>query len=696
VGAGYDASLTDANPDAVPALRPSRNGNTYRADWQAVLALPGSKQPDWVLLDGWNDYATASEVAPTFEAGYSAADITKEYTRRLTGLTRQSLKFLSHDAPNRMLAGQTYQVNLRAQNTGTEVWAQAAAGGAPVAFAYRWLRGGQTVASSIADPLPASVNGGQNIDTVLPVRAQGTDNRPLPPGDYVLQIGLIDAQKKPKRESADTMIAPGTPGAQLEVPVTIVGPTDHTLAPWAATLVRTDLPTMLESGGVYNVQVTLRNDGEQTWRKVEGARVTLRLYRTTLSDGEHALTETPVATADATALLQQDVPPGQEAVVRLDLPLTDADGKPLPTWTQDDLWTYTARWEVTTDAIKGSDGTPGVTIAPTPLAVLDYDFGVRFLTDGDLPSLPAERRLPVRLSFQNMGPQTWKHDEVRVGYHWYYADGSEYIFEDETTPIARDVPPGGKVTDLLAWVTAPAYDGSYYLVWDLKVGETWASTTAATRVFDQITRPIQVINGRLTYIDLTKHYNLDGISDADDLLDGDFDGQGRTFPGDLMPPYANSNVVPSGIWLSAAHSGPESPRRISFQWGPKDRKEKNFVVCQGQRIELGKQASQCHYLHVVAASTGKDIPSSLTLIFQEPTEQSEDLYAFSVSPWDHPSERKDEIAFQARRHHDRKGVQPGAVSLYHYTIKIREPRKLVAIVLPNEPAIKIAAITMEK
>ena len=38
--------------------------------------------------------------------------------------------------------------------------------------------------------------------------------------------------------------------------------------------------------------------------------------------------------------------------------------------------------------------------------------------------------------------------------------------------------------------------------------------------------------------------------------------------------------------------------------------------------------------------------------------------------------------------------QTGA--LYHYTIKIKEPRNLVAIQLPNAPDIKIAAITLEK
>jgi hypothetical protein len=688
VGPGYDASLVDSSPDAASALRPRRNGDAYRADWQSALALTGGKQPDWVLLDGWNDYATASEVAATFETGYSAADITKEYTRRLAGLNRRGVKFLWDDAPAHMVAGQTYNIDLRLQNAGIEVWGQPNTGGAPVALVYRWLRGGQTVATGPATPLTANVNGGQNLDAALPIKTPGA-------GEYTLQIGVADAQK---RANEANWLGEGAPGSLLEVPVTIVSSAGEKSGAWSATLVRSDLPAMLETGSVYTVQATLRNDGPAPWRKADNARVTLRLYRSAPGAGTDAApTETPVAAADATALLKQDVLPGQEASVQLQLPLTDEGGKPLPAWTQDDLWTYAARWEVASDSSAGR--TQGVSVAPTPIAVVNYDFGVRFLADGTPASLPAERRLPVRLSLQNTGPQIWKRDQVRIGYHWYYEDGSEFVFEDETTPLAQDVPPGGKVTDMLAWITAPPYNGSYTLVWDLKVGDTWASATSATRAFDEIVRPIQVINGRLTYVDLSKAYNLDGISDSDDMQDGDFDGQGRTFPADLLPPYANGGGVPAGIWLPAARPGPESPRRISFLWGPKDRKEKNFVSCQGQKIDLGKSAADCHYLHIVAASSGKDIASSLKLVFQEPTSQSEDLYAFSVSRWDQPPAHGDEIAFLARRHHDSKdakGVQPGAVALYHYIITVREPRKLVAIVLPNEPAIKIAALTIEK
>ena len=50
---------------------------------------------------------------------------------------------------------------------------------------------------------------------------------------------------------------------------------------------------------------------------------------------------------------------------------------------------------------------------------------------------------------------------------------------------------------MLVWITAPPFDGTYGLVWDVKVGDTWASTQAATRPFDERARTVQVRGGRL-------------------------------------------------------------------------------------------------------------------------------------------------------------------------------------------------------
>jgi hypothetical protein len=699
IGAGYDTTLT-AGPQAAPTVRPRRNGDSYRADWMGALA----RHPDWILIDGWNGYGVGDEIAPSLEVGYSAADITRVFTRMFAGAAKIGVKFLWHDIPASLLPSETTTVHVRVQNAGQVGWGENNA--VTVGFVSRWLQNGQVVAEGPVEALTAPVLAGQNVEIALPVQAARARGVPLAQGNYLLEIGVAESQKK----GGHNRIGEANGSATLQVPVQIRAAAQRS-PQWAATVVSSDLPKMLETGSVYSVRTVLRNDGTLPWRKADGARVSLRLYRSAssgeaersaalqlTSSGPHPESrETPVALSDATAELEKDVAPGEEVTVRLLVPIQDTEGKPLPVWSQEDLWTYTARWEVAADHPAGGGGEPvGVSLESSPVSVVDFDFGVRFIADSTPPALPGDRRQPVRLSLFNVGPQIWKRDQVRVGYHWYYQDGTELRWEDETTPIAQDVPPGGRVSDMLAWVTAPPYDGNYFLVWDVKFGDTWGSTAACTRVFEQTLHPIQVVGGRLVFADLSKSYNLDGVTDVDAWTDGDFDGKGHTFPAALLPPFTDTPVVASALWLPSEKTGPESPHRFSFRWGPKDPRAKNFLACQGQRVELGKSSGQCHYLHIVAASTGKDVLSHIKLIFQEPTSFSEDLYALSVSRWDSPATQHEEIAFLSPRVHGRNGIEPGPVALYHYVITIREPRRLVALQLPNEPSIKIAAITLEK
>lgn len=744
IGAGYDASYREYAPgdaqSAAPFL-PRRNGDTYRQNWKAAIA----QRPDWVMIDGWNDYDVAAEVAPTLETGYSASDITREYVRLYMGLNKRGAKFLAHDAPAVMQAGRAYMINARVQNTGVEAWnndaapvsppastldakpvggkkggkgkdadASGAKGvgsaskagsvgktqtgfGVPVMLAYRWLRGGAVVAEGETGfSLPNTTLAGQNALAEMTIITSGAGAAPLTAGAYTLELRVAEADRRGRVASA--ALGEGVAGSTLQIPVVVTAQNTTTSSPaYAATVLHSDLPAFLEAGGAYPTTVTLRNDGLQIWRRADGARVTLRLSRIAPAAApESAPIETPLATPDATFELVSDVLPGQTVTARLTAAALDADGKPLPAWKQDDAWTYAARWEVAASKASDSAAQPGTLTAPMPFAVVDYDFGARFITDGTPLVLPADRRQPIRMAIQNNGPQIWKKEQVRIGYHWYYQDGSEVQWEDETTPLAQDVAPGKTLNDMLVWVTAPPYDGTYTLVWDVKVGDVWGSTLAATRPFDEVTHTIQVRNGRLIFVDLSKAFNVDGISDDDNPADGDLDGQGHTLPAALLPPFATGPTAASGIWLPDAKSGPDSGHRISFHWGDKQAKSKNFLACKGQRLELGKSGGKCGVLHILAASTGKDIIANLKLIFQEPTLQSEDLYTLAVSRWDQPPAHGEEVGFLSRRLHAPTGVQNNAVALYHYVVRIKEPRDLVALQLPNAPDIKIAAITLEK
>ena len=274
------------------------------------------------------------------------------------------------------------------------------------------------------------------------------------------------------------------------------------------------------------------------------------------------------------------------------------DGSPLPV---SDAANYTLRYEVSAAKTAGTQtvalqegAANGIAFAPMPVNIVDFDFGVRFLFDGTPNSLPIARRLPVRISLQNTGTQTWKKEGVRVGYHWFYQDGTEVIWDDETTPLPKDVAPGEKVTEMLAWISAPPYDGTYFLVWDVKVGNAWASTTDGSRSFGQSVREVQVTGGKLAFADLSKHYNLDGITEDSNRTDGDFDGKGNTFPALLLPPYANAQTAPATIWLPTTKTGPDSRAASVSAWDRKSRKRLtslNVADSASNSVKRGRPAA---------------------------------------------------------------------------------------------------------
>lgn len=692
VGGGYDNSLTRTDTGQPLLVRSARDGEAYRNHWKEAIA----RKPQWVLLAGWNDYGNGAALTPTREYGVAHSDLTRLYTRFFAGDERVALKYLTHDAPRTMQTGQSYGVSVRVQNTGLVTWGSTADNlTAQVSFAYRWTKNGQVLGQGAPLVMAKAFPARETDNVLLPVKALDANNKPLSEGDYTLEIGMIAADRVTKKVG---WVGDSEPTRALQIPVHISNNTG-----WSATLIYTDAPRALESGSVYDFQALIRNDGGNTWKASEGARITARLYRTEWKSG--VPTETLVPTADATALLEKDVLPGQEASVKITLPVMDASGQPLPLWSQEQDWLYTLRFEITADkapmvALAGNNSAPtlaGTVIGGIPVAVLEYDFGVRFTLDATPNSLPGERRLPVRIGIQNTGGQIWKAETVRIGYHWYYSDGTELIWEDETTPLPQDLAPGKKLNDILVYVTAPPVNGDYLLVWDVKVGDTWASTTSSFGVADESIRRVRVLGNRLSFADLTKHYNTVGTSFTGASVAGDLDGQGRTFPAELLPPYAEMPIAPATLDILTKGTGPESARRFAFRLGSKETNAKNFITCNGQRIELGTSSAQCRVLHILATSTGKPLGTNISLIFAEPNgTTSEDQYAINVSAWDKPPVRNEEIAFQTRRLNGRQGLEETTASLYHYTIKIRDPRKLIALVLPNNPEIKIAALTLEK
>lgn len=631
----------------------ARRPDLYREAWRAVVG----QKPSLVVLSSWNDYQAATEIAPTAEYGQGYADVTAAWSAALAAQDRLFAAILvAHDLPSTAPAGAKTRVLVRLRNTGTMPWAPDV-----VALSGTW--DGKRHEPAVG--LTTVVEPGAAVSVYLPVTV------PADAGTHAFEIELsVTAKGK---------------GTGNKVSFAVCTRVDQAGVGGAA-LLWTDLPVALEAGSQYSGRVVLRNEGAAPWPK--GARVVPRLTRRVTgraATGEIA-GASDVALSDTGTEVPADVPPGGQLDITVPIALIGPDGRPVAAGSFMDNWCYELTYEVTAGGVS-------VFTNPASIQVLDADVGAAFFDDFTPDYLPGGRRLPVRLSVRNRGAQTWRKDAVRIGYHWYYQDGSEVIWEDETTELPADLAPGAASPEIVATVTAPPNDGIYWLVWDVRVGDTWASTMPSVRPFETRVHRVEIVRGKLGFVSLAGMCTADLSAVAGSPVGAGFDGRGSIFPAELLAPFADTPLCASGLWMPTTTSGSDSPRKLAYQWQPKDRP--SAVVCKGQRIVLAdpKKATPCRFVHIVAASVGTTITAGFTLVYADGSEQ---LMSFPIAGWQGKPTVGEEIVLSTNFTRTRSGERGGPGALYRYSIRAGEAKKLVAIVLPNAPDVRVVAVTLER
>ena len=663
IGAGYDDSSQKGREKAT--IRSRMGGDAYRKDWDSAMAA----SPDWIVVDGWNELHEGSEICPSAQYGESYAGLTKINMLRFNGMRPYDAKFLKHNTPPVMLPGAMYQVTLTVRNAGTKPWYPGQQG---VFLTGRWFKEGTLFAdTAIRLPLQETVLAGQIVQKTIGIRTVDQDGKALPPGDYELRWEMV--------RSRDEWFSSGE-DAPLRVPVKVGDP-----AP-GFTLVGSTLPTIMKSGATYDVTVRLRNDGTVAWKS--GSKIGYRWHKTFVHLGKDSeeLDES-AGVNESAAVLQSDVEPGRVAEVTLSV------AAPAPVWTQNDLWTYLLRWDV----FDGEKWLPtqGAWGATESVKVTATDYGPKFLTSDTPPTMSAGKPIEINLTLENTGVETWTRAEYAVGYHWYSLDGLEVQWDGAKTPLTADISPGHQIA-VKASVTPPAYDGQYYLVWDLAHGDKWASTTANTRGSDILVVPVKVVKGSLIAQDLSKLFDADVISFDTNRKDGDAGG-GLTLPAEFLPPLvsetaADGKLWPSGLWTSLMGRNPS--RRISFLYPSKLDGAKNAVTCNGQTINLKEGKYSSVHLLVLATekTTGRFALNGQVQLGQPP---------IRFSAWTEPAlplaEQLTDDAFVCLHRHSADGDQPNQpCHLTHCRITGPLDAELTSITLPTNPALKIMAITLEK
>jgi alpha-mannosidase len=195
------------------------------------------------------------------------------------------------------------------------------------------------------------------------------------------------------------------------------------------------------------------------------------------------------------------------------------------------------------------------------------------------------------------------------------------------------------------------------------------------------------VSARPEYQPISLPFDLDGISLDADRQDGDFDGSGNTLSGDLLPDTLVVHDVP-------------------FLLGSKAPKALNVVRCAGQTIPL--PASSHNRLYAIASAVGGPAVGRF-LIGDRQAEVALPDYAMKVGQWNNrmvngrfleeprqiaPSYiNRTPVAWAGTHRHSSTGENEAYQFTYLYLLEFPIPAGAKTITLPNEPRIRLLAMT---
>ena len=693
LGTGGKAALSDGTPiarafynDGVAAVSPGRTdkngivsragGRAFDTSWQVALVTT----PNQIVVDSWNDFLHGTEIAASRQYGEQYADATRAQAIQFDGSRQWHAKYLAHAVPRTIYPKTLYQIPVRIENAGTLPWRA----GEGYSLDTRWYKDGKLYDDSAPRiPIGHDVLPGRAETVSIGLVARNNFGEDLEPGDYTLVIDMVQGQDRWFSYAGDT---------PLQIPVTVIG-ADAGVGTPNATFLGTSTPGVVQAGTDLATTVQVRNDGASAWPV--GYTLGWKL-QTIDPDGTN-----PATVAEGGKALSTDpVTPGQIAAVSLSLPVSDKSGKPLKSGE------YRLHWFVRPDTL----GAPVSGTYEEMLSVGNDIPGASFVLS-DMPrTVEADKEGTATLALVNQGQQTWKKADTRIGYHWYYLDGTER--EWEGGPIAylsKDLPPGGVDGAVTATFRTPKQPGRYALVWDLRMENgPWQSTLPVT-LGDDLLQVLITVGGKgaTVPIDLTKSFNAVGIGSAAVSKSGGFDGHGATLPAELMPPdgtaEAEANplllgkpgppLYPSGYYTAQIGAGDLSNHAVSFLYPNIRESLPNVVACTGQTLPLpGGKYKAVHLL--MAAGGTSPITGTFSLLYDHDAIAPVPL---AVADWNTlPTADGVTPAFTAAYHYIAAGVKPAPVTLGDYTLRVDAAKKLNGLTLPNTPMIKIVGITLEK
>ena len=656
-------------------IRSRKEGRAYRTDWQRIVA----SKPELVVINSWNDFANATEIAPSRQYGYTYVDMTQLFKARLGSELPHYLRLRQGAVPKVMKPGSTYLVEMLIENVGTEEVRT----GRHITADYRIVsRADNTVVQERIGAQGLVIAPGQTRRLPVEITTKDSQGKPLPPGEYLFSLAVMKTKISYLRSKWFAK-----PIAELTVPITVGEPPAR-----QATVISTSLPCAMEAGATEDVVVRLRNDGAETWRvgTVKLSYHWIR-YGGDLTAPLEKARET-VTREGARADLPRDVAPGEAVSVMIAVSASQPDGSPLSPPLEDSPWHYRVQW----DLVTGEDGwfsREAGPIAEEAIEVADHDWGVLFRTSTTPAEMTAGQTVEVEVTVANAGSSTWpetpSEDAGASSYltgTWYQWDGKSARIEEKRVPLPKKVRPGETIT-LKAQVTAPPAAGIYWLMWGLPIATGRHEETDAGCHDDLRVTPVLVKGGKFRPLDLSSFVNVAAVTTDSYRTRGDFDGQGRSLPAECLPPDlsgARGNLYPRGYYSPCV----EDP--IPFSFPDASAGVGGAIACAGQHIPLGERGVKCAYLLTATNREPHEVEFSVTTVTGE-----EEKCSVTVPSWAAPGPIHPIGAYSPYL----RGLSSddAATPAYLHALPVRadSASNVISLTLPKDPSVKILAITVQ-
>ncbi len=172
-------------------------------------------------------------------------------------------------------------------------------------------------------------------------------------------------------------------------------------------------------------------------------------------------------------------------------------------------------------------------------------------------------------------------------------------------------------------------------------------------------------------VDLSGHFDADIFSSAGAPSDGDFDGQGRALPSEMLP---GRETISEGV--------PFLLPDVSIG-------EPNAVSADGRRVEVPRD--RYPVLHVLGSSATGDSSGALQLHYADGTDEMQTL---AFTDWCVEPRHGESVAIESAFRYEATGQADPACRLFVQSLPVNADEPLIRITLPADARMKIVAITL--